>query len=698
MFRALLLASALAMPAVPAFAQDQAPAPAEPARDADAPADDSGQGDDGDDFHGIVVTGGLRQLDMLAGTSVLQGAELQRSLAGQVGEVLAKIPGVSASSFSPGASRPVLRGFQGDRVRVLEDGIGSIDASNTSADHAVTIDPLTADRIEVLRGPAVLLYGSSAIGGAVNVIGKRIPLRVPDEPVHFDGLAAADTAFDLREAGASADLPLASEWVLHLDGSWRETDDVEIPGYQLTGPLRAELLAEAESLPPGEAQALREAADHRGTVPGSATRTKSAGAGLAWIGGGASVGISAGYYDTSYGVPTLPGGGEDEPVTIGLEQKRLDLRGSFDIGGGPFERATTRWGYSDYTHTEFEGDQPGTTFFVDGVEGRLELVQRERGGWRGSLGGQYLHRNFDAVGDEAFVPPNTTEQWALFTLQEVASGPFEAEFGGRFEHSDVSTPAASRAMSLLSGAFGLSWTSDGGLKIGINGSRAQRAPTAEELFADGPHVATQQYELGNPALGKESAWGIEAYVRGKLGPADVSLAVYRNWFDGFIYLTDSGTAIDGLPVFAQVQGKVDWSGVEGEASLPLYRADGYTIVADIKGDYVRASLAGGAPLPRIPPLSLLGGLEFQSDAIDVRGEVEWIARQDRIAAYETPTGGFATANLSIAWKPIRGGDNLTVMLQGENLFDATGRRHASFTKDFVPLAGRNVKLSARVSL
>jgi iron complex outermembrane receptor protein len=299
----LVLAAATSLSlSTPALAQDPAPASEQP-----QPVDD-------DDFHGepiYVTAGGLERLDMLAGTSVVEGEELQRNLDGQIGEVLTKIPGVSATSFSPGASRPVLRGFQGDRVRVLVDGIGAIDASNTSADHAVTIDPLTADRIEVLRGPAVLLYGSSAIGGAVNVIDKRIPLRVPDERVHVDATVAADTAYDLREGGASIDVPLGSTLAFHVDGSWRTTNDVEIPGYVLAEPLRQDLLADAaEELEEGhleEAEELIEAADRRGVLPSSATETYSLGSGLAWIGSGASLGVSVGYYDSLYGVPTRPG-------------------------------------------------------------------------------------------------------------------------------------------------------------------------------------------------------------------------------------------------------------------------------------------------------------------------------------------------------------------------------------------------------
>ena len=709
-YRALLLAGALALPAAQLAAQeapDAAPAP-----QARTPQPD-------DDYHGpiVVTAGGLSRLDMLAGTSVLSGQDLQRNLDGQVGEVLAKLPGVSATSFSPGASRPVLRGFQGERVRVLVDGIGSIDASNTSTDHAVTIDPLTAERIEVVRGPAVLLYGSSAIGGAVNVIDKRIPRRLGHETVHVDALASLDTAYDLREGGVSFDMPMGGGFAAHLDGSWRKTNDAEIAAYTLAAPLRAEVLAladeEAEEGHLEEAGELREAAGLRGILPNSATQTASFGAGLAWIGSSANLGVSVGYYDSDYGVPGRPGAGHhhegeedegadahgEERVSIGLEQWRGDLRGSIDLAGGPFSQVATRWGYSDYRHIEFEGDEVGTTFDVEGAEGRIELIQRERGGWRGSIGGHYMHRDFSALGAEAFVPPNQTEQVSLFTLQEIGRGPLEVEFGGRWERTEVAAPTLglAREFDTFSLAGGVSHGLGEGFRVGANVSRSERAPSAEELFADGPHVATQQFEIGDPALGKETAWGAEGYVRADIGEVGASMTVYRNWFDDFVYLQATGLEDDGLPVFRQAQQDADWFGVEAEASVPLLRRDAFTVAGNLQGDYVRATLADGSPVPRIPPLSLRGGLEYQSDPVDVRAELEWVSQQDRTAAFETATGGWTTANVSIAWKPLRGANNVTIMLIGDNLLDVERRRHASFTKDFVPLAGRNVKLSAKLS-
>lgn len=718
----LPLGLALCAMAAPAHAQDRA----QDARETPEP----------DDFHDrrvapsgeiVVTAAGLEQLDVLAGTSVVEGVELQRNLDGQLGEVLAKVPGVSATSFSPGASRPVLRGFSGERVKVLIDGIGAIDVSNTSADHATSIDPLTAERIEVLRGPAVLLYGSQAIGGAVNVIDKRIPLRRLNEPFHIDALAGIDTASDLREGGASLDVPLGDRFVVHVDGSYRKTDDLEIAGYAAAPGLREDLLHDAEHEEEeghlDEAGELRELAGQRGVLPNSGTETWSVNTGFAFFEGDSNLGAAIGWYDTTYGVPMRPGtshhhgeeehgheeeheheeGGEhehgDELVTIGLRQFRADMRGRLALGDGFFSALNTRVGFSDYTHTEFEGDAVGTVFDVKGLEARAELEQNDRGGWGGSTGVQYYFRDFDAYGAEAYVPKNRTDQFAVFTLQEIALDPLQLELAGRYEATDVESQVLGfqRSFDTFSGALGLVYETDGGLRFGVTGSRAERAPSAEELLSNGPHIATQAFEIGDPNLEVEGAWGVEAFARGPIGDGTVSLAVFNNWFDNYIYLSETGLEEDGLPVFEYLQGDARYFGVEGEVTYPVYETDGFTLLADLRGDYIRAELSDGTPLPRIPPLRLLGALEAQTGPFDARVEAQWFGKQDRIAPFETETDSFTHVNASLAWKPMRGNDNLTVLLQADNIFDVEGRRHASFTKDFVPLAGRNFKLSVRTS-
>lgn len=670
---------------------------------------------DGDDFHReIVVTAkGIGRIDFLAGTSILSGTALQDALDGQIGEVLKGLPGVTTSGFAPGASRPVLRGFSGDRVRVLVDGIGAIDASNASADHAVSLDPLIAQRIEVLRGPATLIYGSSAIGGAVNVIDKRIPRAIPAEPIHFDALLAVNSAANARVAGASVDVPITGGLVAHADGSWSRTDNLRVAGPLLSDALRAEILAEAaESQDPDHSAELRELAEGRGVLPDSNTATESAGVGLSWLGNRAEIGASFSLYDTRYGVPTRPGvehaHGEEEAeseaeegsVAIDLKQKRGDLRAALRFDSGPFSEVTTRWGWSDYEHVELEGDEIGTRFLVEGVEGRIELVQRERSNWNGTLGAQYFRRDLQAIGAEAFVPANRTEQYALFVLQEVDAGPVTLEMAGRYEHGKASAPTVSlsRSFDAFSGALGAWHETSSGLRLGINASRTTRIPTTEELFADGPHAATQQYEIGDPNLALETAWGGEAYLRGQVGPIDLSLTAYASWFDDFVYLAATSGEADGLPVFRQQQQDAAYKGFEAEATVPLARTGKFTLSGEWQGSYTRATLGDGTPVPRIPPLSLGGALVASSDRLDAHVGIEWNAAQRRISAYETETGSFAMVDASLTWKPLRGAENLTVIAGIDNLLNAQGRRHASVTKDFVPLAGRNFRLSARLSL
>jgi iron complex outermembrane receptor protein len=711
---ASLLTLALSAP----LAAQTAPVPEAPPAAADEPSADDLHDRRRDTYGQIVVSAqGLRQFDLLAGTSVLEGDDLQRNLSGPIGEVVAKLPGVTASGFAPGVSRPILRGLSGERVRTLIDGIGTIDASNTSDDHAVAIDPLTAERIEVLRGPAVLLYGSQAIGGAVNVIDKRIPRRVPNEPIHIDGFAGFDSVNDQYQVAGSLDAPLGGGFVVHVDGSYRDAGNLTIPGYVVSDALRADLLADADEEEAeghlDEAEELREAADQRGVLPNSYARAWSANAGFAFFAGDSNLGASVGWYDTTYGVPARPGAGhhhgeegeeaeEEEgeaPVSIGLEQFRADLRGELALGGGFLDRLITRVGYTDYTHTEFEGDEVGTVFDVTGIEARAEFVQNEDGPLRGSFGAQYYFRDFAAIGGEAFVAPNRTDQFGLFTLQEVDIGPVQLEGAARYERTSVRSAelGIDRDFDGFSGALGLAYETDGGLRFGVNGTRVQRAPSGEELFANGPHIATQAFEIGDPNLRQEKAWGVEAYVRGRVGPAQVSLAAFRNWFDDYIYLSGTGEEEDDLPVFRFLQADADYMGVEGQISLPFYDRGGLRLTAEASGEYVHAELEDGSPLPRIPQLSLLGALEAGTEAFDARVEVEWFAAQDRVVAFETPTDDFTFVNASLGWKPVRGSDNVTLLAQVDNIFDVEGRRHASFTKDFVPLGGRNFRVSARFS-
>lgn len=661
----------------------------------------------------IVSADALSELDFISGQDVIGIDEIQQNLSGQLGELLTKVPGVSATSFAPGASRPILRGLDGERVRILIDGVGTGDVSNTSADHAVSVDPLTVERIEVLRGPAALLFGSQAIGGVVNVIDRRIPIAVPENGFRVEGLTAFDTASNLRSGGVSLDAGLGENIVFHVDGSYRETDELEIPGFQLTEDFRNELLAAAdEEEEEGEfeeAEEFREAAEQSGILPNSQTEYWTINGGVGVFFGDSTFGFSVGHFDTDYGVVGRPGAEhhgeegeegeeegeeEEEVVTIGLEQTRVDFRGDIALGEGFFSRLKLRSYYSDYTHTEFEGDEVGTVFDTETFEARAELAQSSGG----VIGVQFTSRDFEAVGEEAFVAPNDTTQYAIFTVQEFAvSDGFQIEAAGRFERVDVESEplGLERDFDLFSGALSFVKETEGGLRGGLSVSRSERAPAGEELFADGPHIATQSFEIGDPDLRTESAVGIELFAGTEFAGGSFGVSAYYQSFDDFIFLSPTGEEEDDLPVFEFLQEDAQFFGFEADLKLPLMDTDEFTLIADARASYVSAELDEGGDVPRIPPVSLLGALEGQFDSFDVRGEVQWFGNQSNVAEFETETDSFAFVNLFLTWRPLADNQSVVVQVAGENLFDATGRRHSSFTKDFVPLAGRNFKASVR---
>ena len=388
----------------------------------------------------------------------------------------------------------------------------------------------------------------------------------------------------------------------------------------------------------------------------------------------------------------------DEDVTIGLEQDRYDLRAEYRFDGGVFDVARLRVGVADYEHTEFEGDEVGTVFMSDGLEGRFELSQRDRNGWRGTTGVQYFQRDLEAIGAEAFVPPNSSEQFGIFTVQNVDFGQFGMEAGARYEHSEQRDKLNNidRAFDTFSLAAGAFYEPQERTKLGFNLSRTGRAPSAEELFAFGPHIATQAFEVGDPDLKIEKSTGAELYFRVEKSAYSFGATIFATWFDDFIYQDETGEEEDELPVFQYFQRDATFYGFELEGSARLFETRGFTFVADGVADYVRARIRDGGPVPRIPPLRLLGGLEAQSEKLDGRVEVEWVDGQNRVADFETKTVGFTLVNASLAWRPWGKDRETTVMLSANNIFDVEARRHASFTKDFVPLAGRDIRLSARL--
>jgi iron complex outermembrane receptor protein len=682
---------------------------------ADAPpADGDIHSEVGDD---IIVTAPFARdrFAMTTAVGVLQGEALVRDMRPTIGETLIRQPGVSASFFGPNASRPILRGLDAERVRILTDGIGSFDVSNTSADHAVAINPLTADRVEIVRGPAALLFGSSAIGGVVNVTDKRIAREIPEEFAHIDAAANFGTAAKERGVAGAVDVPLGETGlVAHADGSFRKTGDYRVGGYVFSEDLRAEAAHEG-----GE---VAEEALAKGRVPNTDSRTWEAAGGLSWIGAAGNFGVSVARLESNYGIPgrlelAHDDHGDDHDhdhddhdheeghshnnIRLDMRQTRVDARAEVPLSGA-FSQLNFRFGWADYQHDEIEeSGEIGTSFFSDALEARLELVQADNGGWRGATGAQILSRRFEAVGEEAYIPLNTTDQVGLFTAQTVNLGSFDLEAGGRFEHSRVRSAPASftRQFDAFSGSAGVSVPVGDSLRFAASLAYTERAPAAEELLANGAHAATGTFEIGNPDLAKERSLGAEAVLRGRGSGWRFELSGFFNRFHDFIYLSPTGQEEDELPVFAYLQDGARHWGFEAEGAYTLFETGGGTrIEATGLVDFVRADILGGkGPAPRIPPLRLVGGLEANGNVFGGRLEVEHATKQDRAAAYESETPGWTMVNLSASWSPLGHRSKTAIVVSVNNIFDVDARRHSSLLKDYAPLPGRDFRLGARFS-
>ncbi len=642
----------------------------------------------------IIVTGSPLahpEHESIIAASVLTEEDLAKRGEASIGELLRREPGVSSTFFGPAASRPIIRGLSGDRVSVLDAGIGSIDASSVSDDHAVAVEPAMAERIEIVRGAATLYYGSSAAGGVVNVFDGRIPNKVPEGGVDGGLRTSLGSADDSVEAAGGFDVKLgslgAADLVFHGDGFYRNTDDYEIPGFAKSGARRA--LDGA-----GEAGSF-------GVVENSDLESKGGSLGGSLIFDNGYLGVSGKTTRSNYGVPGAleeGPGGEVEAVRIDLEQDRIDLMGELDSSFLIFETTKVRFGYADYVHQELEGDNVGTTFKNEGYEGRIEFIEKEFGNFRGASGVQFKHRDFEAIGDEAFTPPNITDQFGVFTMREYETGNFHIQLGGRYEHTDTEAKSVGQARNFdaFSVSAGLGVEPSDNLFFGVNLLRTERAPAPEELFSDGPHLATNAFEIGDPALGKETALGVETSLHGEFGPASLTINGFYTDYKDFVALIPNGDEEDGLPVFTFAANDAVFKGFEALTEADLFSFGAFDITGSAQLDYVRAKFKeGGGAVPRIPPLRSIIGMEATSSHLDLRGEVELADGQNNISAFELPTDGYQIVNLAATWRPGGEDHGLSVQLRADNVTDEEARLHTSFLKETAPLPGRNIKLTLR---
>lgn len=649
-------------------------------------------------------------LEVAQPVTVLTGEELMLRRAATVGETLSGQAGVSTTWFGPGASRPILRGQGGERVRTLTGGLGSADASATSPDHAVSVEPLVAERIEVLRGPATLRYGSSAIGGVVNVIDGRIPVHAAEEPISGAVEVGGGTNGDETSGVVSLDGG-GERLAWHVDYSLRDAGDLEIPG-------RAELERHEEEGHEGEEE---EHEEELGILENSSLRNESGAAGLSWVGDAGYVGLSVSGMDSDYGVPghahahEEEGGhegeegyegeeeeheGEEESVRIDLEQRRVDLEGRVTRPFGIFRGLHVRAGVSEYEHQELEGAEVGTLFTNDGYEGRVELMQRQYGRLSGSVGVQAGRSDFAAVGEEAFVPASVTDSLAGFTFQSLDFGDLQLELGARVESQDNDPESLQpeRSFTATSGSLGAVWQFTEGWALAGSVARTERAPSSTELYADGPHVATRTFEVGDPDLDMEVSRGADVSLKASGGRFHGALTLFTTLYDGYIYEEPTGLEEDELPVVQFVQRDAEFLGAELDTDWHLLEVDAGDLELGLRASLVRAELRdSGEPLPRIPPLELGTDLTWHAARWSAGVDARWIDEQDRVAAEETVTDGYTLLGVSLGYRFLFPQAAVDVVLKGENLTDEEARVHTSFLKDLAPLPGRNVRLLVRTS-
>ncbi|MGF7152845.1 TonB-dependent receptor [Novosphingobium gossypii] len=658
----------------------------------------------------IIVTGRVisGNADPISAPVVLTGDALARNIRPQIGDMLKSLPGVTSSGFAPGVSRPILRGFDGPRVQVLLDGIGSLDASAVSADHAVSLDTLNVDRVEVLHGPRVLLYASDPAGGAVNALDKRIPRVVPDKAFTIDALGSYGTAAKDVNGGVAVNVKLADKWVAHLNGSYFHSDDLHVGGHVLSPELRAQTLAAADDLTAdGDAEgaaSLTAQASRKGKIANSGTEGWTYGGGVAFIDAGGDIGVSVQRDANDYGIPPRPST-DLGSTTISLRQTRYDLRAGLNLDGF-LKRLEVRGAYGDYHHAEIEDGEIGSRFDSKSISVRLQADQARHGIWSGSSGVQYSASSMDITGDELLLPDTNTTRFAAFTLQQLEVGRFDLEAALRYENTQIrATPNGGalltrqdRQFDQYSAVVGTAWHPTDTLTLSVNYLHGERAPSAEELFVNGAHDATQSFEIGNPDFRLEKSDGIEAGIRYNGGDFAGSITAYGTNFHNFIAAVPTGQidADEGLPIYQYLQANARFRGIEAEGAFTVARTEtGGAFKVDGGVDYTHAKLVNLGPVPRIPPLRVRGGLEYDSPVFDLRGEVEWNARQDRVTENENPTDAFTLVNLSATWHPTGEKGPLTLILSANNLLDASGRLAASQTKDFVPIAERDMRLTAR---
>jgi len=640
--------------------------------------------DHDDDLEEVIVTAtplNNSVLELSQSTTVLTGETLAQSVANTIGETVNKIPGVQSAYFGAGVGRPIIRGLDGPRVDILENNISTNDVSAVSVDHAVTVEPFLADQIEVLRGPATLLYGSETIGGIVNVRTNRIhqnSLEGFSGKVEVRGDSVADETFAAVRLDAGA-----NNWNFHFDAFTRDAEDYDIPG-----------LADRSDPDAG-----------RDTLINSGVETDGGAFGVSYTFDKGYVGLSYSKYDNFYGIPGAEEEVEDDGsielafISLDIEQEKISFEFGLEQPLEVIENFQFLYSDNDYTHIELEGDEQGTLFINDAQEGRFELTHIPLGIWRGAFGLQFSSQDLAAFGEEAFIPPTESDNNALFIVEEAQlNDTLQLTLGARIEDVDYETVAGlERDFSPFSLSAGLVWQYSDNNSLAANFSRAERAPNTESLFANGPHLATQTFEIGNPDLDEETSNSFELSLRHESETFRASITGYFYDFSDFIFLSETGLIEDELPVRIWTQEDADFSGFEAEAEYLFEPGRFGQLSVNGLFDTVSADLDNGDNVPRLAPARIGGGLNWKNNDWNAGLSVIHYDDQDDTAPLETPTDGYTLVNADVSYSFNVGDADWQLYLRARNLNDEEARNHTSFLKDIAPLPGRNFIFGLKAS-
>jgi iron complex outermembrane recepter protein len=631
----------------------------------------------------IIITGNpLGQEQTTTPASAMGRSDLLERGQSTLGETLNGLPGVSSTYFGPNASRPIIRGLDGDRIRVLNNSAASADVSALSYDHAVPLDVLSTEHIEVLRGAAALQYGGSAVGGVVNVIDNRIPREALSG---VSGKAQLQAGTGNAERSAAALVEAGNErWALHVDGFDRRTGDVRVPvslACDKTGEIR-----------------------YARSICNSASQSQGGAIGASTFWADGYLGASVNTYQSDYGTVA------EDRVTIGMKTTRYALEGQVRHLPGVWDSVKARVSHTDYQHTEFDNGTPGTVFANQGQDLRVEARHRALAGWQGVLGAQAESGRFSAVGDEAFAPFSRTRSRALFVHEELPTDWGQFNAGARWESVRVESlgnPAldrfevGTRDFTPWSLAAGAAYKLSSAWALTGNAALSQRAPKDYELFANGPHLATHAWEVGNSSLGLEKSNSLDWGLDWKSGPHRMTVTAFASQFANYIGLMNTVETEGGLPVQRYEGVKARFQGLEVNGRQRLWQGPS-TLDLDWRADTVRATnISTGEPLPRIAPLRLGATLAYAQGPWTGKLWADWHAAQNRVPIGSVATGAYTLLNASLSYRQRLDATVLHWFVRLDNITDQLAYSATSILTSTAfgksPLPGRSLKLGVQAS-